>query len=82
MQLLPIRKLGAGGLERCGGCYGQRMKNENQTPITGPLLKDIVELDRANQAALPKIEQKPQQSADFLHDSGNGYNTNLDFIQE
>lgn len=58
------------------------MKTEKDSSITGSLLQDILELDRAQQAALPTFENKPVQPADFLHDSGNGYNSNFVFPQD
>jgi hypothetical protein len=58
------------------------MKTENESSVTAPLLKEIVELDQAQQSALPKFDNRPGQPADLLHDAGNGYNSNFVFPQE
>ena len=58
------------------------MKSNTDSSITGPLLKEIIDLDQAQQAALPKIENGPELPADFLHDDGSGYNSGFVFPQD
>lgn len=68
-------------------CYvpGMKTKNSKQDSVTAPLLKDLVNVDQANQKAnrdQVSIGQKPLNSPALYDDSGEGYNADFTFPQE
>lgn len=62
------------------------MKNKKgQQPITGPLLQDLVDQQKANfkfQTASLLDKPADEQPPDLYQDAGGGYNSNLVFPQE
>jgi hypothetical protein len=59
------------------------MPKSTNNYVTGPLLKDVLDLDRTQQQALlSKFENQPEKPADLMHDDGSGYNTGFQFPQE
>jgi len=59
--------------------------NTKSCPISGPLLDNVVELDKANQALnfpTPSVGTKPLPSPDLYQDSGGGYNAKFTFPQD
>lgn len=59
-----------------------KLKNQS---ITAPLLKDVVELDKANTKATREtvtIGQKPLNPPALYEDSGEGYNADYTFPQD
>jgi hypothetical protein len=63
------------------------MKTKTKTqssPITGPLLDELVQRDKANRAAnfpAPSVGEQPLPPPDLYQDSGSGYNANFVFPQ-
>jgi hypothetical protein len=54
------------------------------SPVTGPLLAELVQQDKANKAAnfpAPSVGEQPLPPADLYQDSGSGYNANFVFPQ-
>lgn len=60
--------------------------NARPRRITKPLLKDLVERQKANSKLNPKqdpaVESKPLDPPDLYQDPGGGYNSDLVFPQE
>ena len=53
--------------------------------ITGPMLNDLVNREKANQKALiegPQVESTPLDPPDLYQDAGGGYNRDFTFPQE
>ena len=53
--------------------------------ITEPLLKELVDRDKANSKAIkqiPSVESKPLEPSDLFQDPGSGYNSDFTFPQE
>ncbi|MBV9157119.1 MAG: hypothetical protein JO097_12725 [Acidobacteriaceae bacterium] len=62
--------------------------NLNERPkrsVTKPLLKKVVDLDKANAKnikQIPKVESKPLDPPALYEDAGEGYNPDFTFPQE
>lgn len=68
---------------------GMKTKTNNQgSSISGPLLANVVEQDKANHAAnfpvkdSPSVGETPLAPPDLYQDSGSGYNANFTFPQD
>ena len=65
-----------------------KTKNDTKTcPLSGQLLDDVVEQDKANQDAnfpvpSPSVGEKPLAPPDLYQDDGGGYNKNFTFPQQ
>ena len=59
-----------------------KSKNRQDTSVTAPLLKEVMECDKANKLKNPTVESNPLQSADLYQDDGGGYNLDFTFPQE
>ena len=58
-------------------------KNRLNGSITQPLLKDLIEREKANaKVVAPKVESKPLEPASLYQDAGGGYNPDFTFPQE
>lgn len=62
-----------------------KANDRKKAPITNPLLKDLVERQKAYSKAVleqPEVGSDPLPSADLYQDSGGGYNPDFTFPQE
>jgi hypothetical protein len=60
-------------------------KNSQDSPLTGQLLDQVVQLDKAHFAVnfpVPSVSEKPLTSPDLYQDDGGGYNSNFTFPQQ
>jgi len=59
--------------------------NTKSGPVSGPLLENVMALDKANFEAnfpAPSIASKPLPQPDLYQDQGSGYNANFTFPQD
>jgi hypothetical protein len=62
-----------------------KTNTQKLSPISGPLLEQVVLLDKANFAAnfpAPFVGEKPLPQPDLYQDPGSGYNANFTFPQD
>jgi len=60
-------------------------RNRQKESVTKPLLKQLVDLQKANEKTLPKdpsIGSDPLKPAGLYQDAGNGYNPDFTWPQE
>lgn len=88
---LPARKLAPAKLYRnrylALACYFLAMKTKKgqKAPITGPLIKGVVERQKADTKKLmedPSIGSAPLDQPDLYQDPGSGYNPDFTFPQD
>lgn len=61
------------------------MKANKKSSVTKPLLKDLLASEQANpkfKIEKPAVESAPLDPPNLYQDSGQGYNSDLTFIQE
>jgi len=59
--------------------------NDSQASITAPLLKDLMDREKANSKISnpdPSVGSKPLPSPDLYQDAGGGYNQDFTFPQD
>jgi hypothetical protein len=62
-----------------------KSKKNRAGTVTGPLLKELAERQKAQSKALmqaPSVGSQPLQQPAFYQDPGSGYNTNFTFPQD
>ncbi len=62
-----------------------KASDRQKRTVTGPMLSDLVNRQKANQKALleePQVESTPLDPPDLYQDAGNGYNADFTFPQE
>jgi hypothetical protein len=63
-----------------------KSKNKNKGSITGPLVKELVDRQKAefrtSKTLAPTADSTPSEQPDLYQDPGQGYNSNFTFPQD
>ncbi len=59
-------------------------QNRKEQSVTKPLLKDLIERQKAESQTMPEVSvgSEPLAPSDLFQDDGSGYNSNFTFPQQ